>query len=239
VRQLLRFELKEQMKQLEKDLSGQKRYLGQHALQLHTLVSLEALREDMLNAIADRAFIAEDALPRSEQEFIAQRQRARARLPAVTDAVVRVVQNIANECPALMERLSAAGSGVSTAGMARLRNDLAQQMHNLVYPGFLSATPWEKLQHLPRYVKGMVLRLDKYAANPERDGRHAAAIAGLWNPYAQRLRKHRDNGISDPNLADFRWQVEELRISLFAQELRTPSPVSVKRLQKLWEEMRS
>lgn len=239
VRQLLRFELKEQMRQLEKDLSGQKRYLGQHALQLHTLVSLEALREDMLNAIADRAFIAEDALPRSEQEFIAQRQRARARLPAVTDAVVRVVQNIANECPALVARLSAAGSGVSTAGMARLRNDLAQQMHNLVYPGFLSVTPWEKLQHMPRYVKGMILRLDKYAANPERDGRHAAAIAGLWNLYAQRLRKHRDNGISDPNLADFRWQVEELRISLFAQELRTPSPVSVKRLQKLWEEVRS
>jgi ATP-dependent helicase HrpA len=123
--------------------------------------------------------------------------------------------------------------------MARLKNDLLQQLHNLVYPGFLSAAPWEKLQHLPRYVKGMVLRLDKYAANPERDGRHAAAIAGLWNQYAQRLRKHRDNGINDPNLADFRWQVEELRISLFAQELRTPSPVSVKRLQKLWEEVRS
>ncbi len=114
---------------------------------------------------------------------------------------------------------------------------LRKQLTNLVYPGFLNATPWERLQHLPRYLKGMVLRLDKYPANPERDARHGAVIAGLWNQYEQRLEKHRKAGISDPVLADFRWQIEELRISLFAQELKTPYPVSAKRLQKLWEDV--
>ena len=111
------------------------------------------------------------------------------------------------------------------------------QLRNLIYPGFLSATPWERLQHLPRYLKGMILRLDKYGANPERDARHAATIAGLWNRYEQRLEKHRKAGTDDPKLVEFRWQIEELRISLFAQELKTPYPVSVKRLQKLWEEV--
>lgn len=232
VRQLLRFELKEQMKRLEKDLSGQNRYQSQAVLQLQTLISPQLLREDMLDAIADRAFIGDDAVPRSEKEFIAQRQRARARLPAVTEAVIRTVQSIAGECQALSSSLSTAGSATS-----KLKDKLSIQLHSLVYPGFLNATPWEQLPHLPRYLKGMVLRLDKYVANPERDARHGAVITGLWNQYEQRMEKHLKAGIGDPALAAFRWQIEELRISLFAQELKTPYPVSAKRLQKLWEEI--
>ncbi|ODT64603.1 MAG: ATP-dependent RNA helicase HrpA [Nitrosomonadales bacterium SCN 54-20] len=253
VRQLLRFELKEQMKQLEKDLSGQGaksgkgRYLAQAAFQLHTLIKPDQLKEDILNAVADRAFIADDALPRSEKEFVAQRQRARTRLPAVAEALVRIVQNVASESQSLMARVSSTGgagkvgmqkTGAASGGSAGNPGaDLMMQLRNLVYPGFLSATPWERLQHLPRYLKGMTLRLDKYGANPERDARHAATIAGLWNRYEQRLEKHRKGGTDDPKLAEFRWQIEELRISLFAQELKTPYPVSAKRLQKLWEEI--
>jgi ATP-dependent helicase HrpA len=243
------------MKQLEKDLSGQgtkggrggkDRYLAQAAFQLHTLIKPDLLKEDILNAVADRAFIADDALPRSENEFIAQRQRARVRLPAVAEALARIVQSVADEYQPLMARVSSIG-GTGKVGMQKIgaasggsagnpEADLMIQLRNLVYPGFLSATPWERLQHLPRYLKGMVLRLDKYGANPERDARHAAAIAGLWNRY-ERLEKHRKAGTDDPKLVEFRWQIEELRISLFAQELKTPYPVSVKRLQKLWEEV--
>ena len=196
VRQLLRFDLKEQMKQLEKDLSGQGakdgrggkgRYLAQAAFQLHTLIKPDLLKEDILNAVADRAFIADDALPRSEKEFAAQRQRARVRLPAVAEALVRIVQSVADEYQSLMARVSSIGgagkvgmqkTGAASGGSAGNPGaDLMIQLRNLIYPGFLSATPWERLQHLPRYLKGMILRLDKYGANPERDARHAAAIA--------------------------------------------------------------
>jgi ATP-dependent helicase HrpA len=247
VRQLLRFELREQMKQLEKDLSGQSRYFGQTALQLHVLVSPDALREDMLSTIADRAFIGNDPLPRTEKEFIAQRQRARARLPAVADAVIRIVRSIANESQAVIGRLALVDRGSRTGKLAppssfandagKLKDELDKQLRNLIYPGFLSATPWERLQHVPRYLKGMILRLDKYPGNPERDIRQSAVIAGLWQQYERRVEKHRKAGIDDPVLTEFRWQIEELRISLFAQELKTPYPVSVKRLQKLWEEV--
>jgi ATP-dependent helicase HrpA len=126
---------------------------------------------------------------------------------------------------------------ISQEGVAKLKAELNGQLRKLVYPGFLEATPWEKLQHLPRYLKGMVLRMDKYSGNPERDQRHASAITGLWQQYEQRLEKHGKAGISDSVLGEFRWQIEELRISLFAQELKTPYPISVKRLQKLWEEV--
>jgi ATP-dependent helicase HrpA len=236
VRQLLRLELKEQMKQLEKDLSGQSRYFGQTALQLHVLVGPDALREDILSAIADRAFIGNDPLPRTEKEFIAQRQRARARLPAVAEAVIRIVRSIADECQAVLARLSLKGSD-SIKQEEKLKNELNRQLRNLVYPGFLNEAPWERLQHVPRYLKGMILRLDKYAGNPGRDMRHATVIAGFWQQYERRVEKHRKAGIDDPTLTEFRWQIEELRISLFAQELKTPYPVSAKRLQKLWEEV--
>lgn len=228
VRRLLRFELREQMKQLEKNLPG----LNQAALQLRTLINPDALKEDMLGAITDRAFVGDDTLPRNEKEFMVQKQRARTRLPAVTEAVARMTQNIANECQPLIAHLSSA-----SAGVGRISRELNHQLGNLICPGFLSATPWERLQHLPRYLQGMAMRLNKYSGNPERDGRHGPAIAGLWNQYEQRLEKHRKAGISDPNLTEFRWQIEELRISLFAQELKTPYPVSVKRLQKLWEKV--
>jgi ATP-dependent helicase HrpA len=158
----------------------------------------------------------------------------------VTEGIARLLQNIGNECQSLLAKLAGggpAGSKLKGEPNARLNAQLRAQLEALIYPGFLSATPWEQLQHLPRYIKAMSLRLEKYPDNPERDGRHGAAIAGLWNQYEQRREKHRKAGTYDSRLAEFRWQIEELRVSLFAQELKTPYPVSVKRLQKLWDEV--
>ena len=89
---------------------------------------------------------------------------------------------------------------------------------------------------MPRYLKGYALRLQKYRANAERDQKHAANVQALWNNYEARLKADRDAGRHDPKLEEFRWLIEELRVSLFAQELRTPLPVSAKRLQKFWDE---
>ncbi|MEZ5625266.1 MAG: DUF3418 domain-containing protein [Nitrosomonas sp.] len=102
----------------------------------------------------------------------------------------------------------------------------------------MGKTPWEKLKHFPRYLSGMRVRLEKSTGNLLRDEQHAAEIRTLWERYEQYREKHQRLGIIDPNLTEFRWQIEELRISLFSQELKTPQPVSVKRLEKLWEKVR-
>jgi ATP-dependent helicase HrpA len=115
-------------------------------------------------------------------------------------------------------------------------HDVRGQRDRLVYPGFLAATPWERLEHVPRYLRGYALRLQKYRAAGERDARHAQAVAGLWAQYETRREADRAAGLRDGKLEEFRWLVEELRVSLFAQELRTPFPVSAKRLQKYWDE---
>ena len=112
--------------------------------------------------------------------------------------------------------------------------DVRAQLGRLVFKGFMSATPWERLHDLPRYLKAMQARLDKYPRDPERDERHATHIAELWSRYEERATKLRRAHESDPRLEDFRWRIEELRVSLFAQELKTPYPVSFKRLDKLW-----
>jgi ATP-dependent helicase HrpA len=101
----------------------------------------------------------------------------------------------------------------------------------------MTATRWERLQDLPRYLKAMQVRLEKYSNNPERDERHAAHIAELWGRYDERAAKLRRAHEFDLRLEEFRWRIEELRVSLFAQELRTPYPVSFKRLDKLWAEI--
>ncbi|SFP45981.1 ATP-dependent helicase HrpA [Nitrosomonas cryotolerans] len=229
MRRLLCFELKDNLKYLDKKLSG----LKQVTLQFTALISPDVLKQDMLTVIVDRAFIGEDVLPRSEHLFTVQKQRARARLPTVAEALIYLMQNIGNEYQSFRERLSGVGKNHQ-----RLKSELSIQLENLIYPGFLGATQWERLQHFPRYLKGMSMRLDKFSLNPVRDERHESDIALLWKQYIQRLEKHREVGVNDASLAEFRWQIEELRISLFAQELKTPYPVSAKRLQRLWEKIR-
>ncbi|MCU0938955.1 MAG: DUF3418 domain-containing protein, partial [Burkholderiaceae bacterium] len=106
----------------------------------------------------------------------------------------------------------------------------------LFAPGFIVATPAAQLGHYPRYLKAIATRLDKLKADPARDAQRQAELALLATPFQRELAARK--GVADPRLAEFRWLLEELRVSLFAQELRTPMPVSVKRLQKVWESVR-
>jgi ATP-dependent helicase HrpA len=228
VRRLMRLALKDQMRQLEKSLSG----FTQAALALRNIASADELREDLLTAIADRAFIGEDELPRSATAFEALRARARTRLPAVSEGGCRLLASIAEEYQRVQQRLAAAGKAAPRAAA-----DVRAQLGRLVYKGFVTSTPWERLHDLPRYMKAAQARLDKYAANPERDERHAAGIAELWSRYEERAAKLRRAHESDRKLEDLRWRIEELRVSLFAQELKTPYPVSFKRLDKLWRDI--
>ncbi len=112
---------------------------------------------------------------------------------------------------------------------------MTAQLGALVGKRFVIDTPYAQLAHFPRYLKGIALRIDKLKADPARDARQLAEFAPLTQQYQRALSQR--GGVADARLAEFRWLLEELRISLFAQELRTPMPVSVKRLHKVWESM--
>jgi ATP-dependent helicase HrpA len=114
--------------------------------------------------------------------------------------------------------------------------DIDQQLARLFPRGFVTATPPAQLAHYLRYLKAIAARLDRIKADPARDAQRMTDIATLQTPYLREVAARK--GQADPRLEEFRWLLEELRVSLFAQELRTPMPVSVKRLQKVWETRR-
>jgi ATP-dependent RNA helicase HrpA len=226
VKRLMAFELKEQLKNLDRGLPG----FNALALKYNAIMPADKLKADLIEAIVDRAFIGEDAVPRTHKAFEEQKKRAKARLPAVVEAAARHANAIGDANKELTQAIAQAGS------LGRVTQEVKALRERLVYPGFFAATPWERLEHIPRYLRGYALRLQKYRANAERDQKHAGTVAGLWTQYDERAKADRDAGRHDAALEEFRWLIEELRVSLFAQELRTPAPVSAKRLQKFWNE---
>jgi ATP-dependent helicase HrpA len=226
VKLLLSIELREQLKNLERGLPG----FNPLALKFSTTIPADKLKADLLEAIVDRAFLGEDDPPRTPKAFEEQKKRAKARLPAVTEGAMRYAAAIGEAAQQFAQ------AAAQNASLGRLTQEARASYERLVYPGFLTRTPWERLEHLPRYLKGYGLRLQKYRTSVERDQKHSVTVSALWQNYENRLKSDRDAGRHDPRLEDFRWLIEELRISLFAQELRTPQPVSAKRLQKFWDE---
>jgi ATP-dependent helicase HrpA len=225
---LLRFALKDAVARYEKGGAG----FAQSALQLKSVIPTDRLLADVLAAACDRAFIGDDPLPRSERAFAEQVKRARTRLPAVAEGAFGLLAAIAAEHYALSQRISAL-----PAGLARLGAEVRARRDALVHPGFFAATPWAQLAHVPRYLKGLERRLAKYPENPGRDAKHAATLAEWWQRYRERVDRDRAANRSEPALEAFRWLLEELQISLFAQELKTPIPVSYKRLEKAWADL--
>jgi ATP-dependent helicase HrpA len=220
------FDLKEQLRQLERGLPG----FNALALKFNATIPADKLKADLLEAIVDRAFIGDDEPPRTQKALEDQKKRAKARLPAVAEAAARHATSIGDASQEFLQALA------QNAALGRVAQEVKGQRERLVYPGFLTRTPWERLEHVPRYLRGYALRLQKYRANTERDQKHAGTVATLWSNYEARAKADRDASRHDPRLEEFRWLIEELRVSLFAQELRTPLPVSAKRLQKFWDE---
>jgi ATP-dependent helicase HrpA len=223
---LMKIPLKDALRRWEKGGTG----FVQAALVLKPALATEGLLADVLSAVCDRAFLGDDPAPRSEHAFAEQVKRARVRLPAVAESAFALIASIAAAYHALAQQLAAVPSGAR-----RLAVDVAAQRDLLLAPGFFATTPWKALVHLPRYLQALERRLVKYPDNPARDARQAQAVAALWERYREREAALRERGRHDPGLDAFRWLLEELKVSLFAQELRTPIPVSYKRLEKAWK----
>jgi ATP-dependent helicase HrpA len=102
---------------------------------------------------------------------------------------------------------------------------------------FMAITPWPQLQHFARYLKAITLRLDKLRADPARDASKLSELRPQEQRYWRLVSERK--GAVDDRMSEFRWLLEELRVSFFAQELRTPQPVSVKRLDKVWAQLNS
>ncbi|MCG1019754.1 MULTISPECIES: ATP-dependent RNA helicase HrpA [Burkholderiaceae] len=224
LRRLFALQLREPIRYLAKNLPG----LREMSMQYMALGTQEELRDQLIEAALDRACL-QSPWPHDDASFAARRDEGRARLSLLAQELARLTGQILAEYAALVKKLAQA------KGFGAAHADMQQQLAALMTRRFVIDTPYAQLAHFPRYLKGMSLRIDKLKVDPARDQRLAAECAQLMQPYQRALSQR--GGAADARLVEFRWLLEELRISLFAQELRTPMPVSVKRLHKVWESM--
>jgi ATP-dependent helicase HrpA len=194
-------------------------------------ITLGPLKGDIITAALQRAFRL-DELPMTQIEFARRVDEGRNRFNLIAQEFARLAAGILAERAALEKKLN----GLKT--FPRETQDVRTQLDRLLASGWLARTPWDRLQHLPRYLKAASARLDKLRADPARDARLAADLASLEVPYRREEAVRARHGAVDGEFEQFGWLLEELRVSLFAQELKTPVPVSVKRLMKLWQTVR-
>ncbi len=223
---LYKLAFREQLKYFEKNLPG----LTQMAMTFMPLGSLEDLRRQLIDVTLARACLVEP-WPTDAAAFKRSCDEAKPRLGLIAQEICRLVGQILADWQAVLKKLPAFKAHAAAV------QDVEKQVARLIGKRFIVDTPFERLQHFPRYFKAIVLRLDKLKADPARDPRLMAEYAPLWTLYERRALLLAKQGVADPQVEQFRWLLEELRVQLFAQELRTPAPVSVKRLQKMWEAM--
>ena len=227
LRRLVALQLKEPLKYLEKNIPD----LTQMAVAYMSLGTAEELRDQIVAVALERAFLA-DPLPVDEFSFKARIEEGRARLNLIAQEVARLAFNVLIEYQAALRKLKDARTAPK-----EVIDDLQAQLQRLMPKRFVLQTPWSQLQHFPRYLKAITLRLDKLRADAARDAKLMSELRPLEQRWQRRVAELK--GTADARVEDFRWQLEELRVSLFAQELRTPQPVSVKRLEKVWAQLQN
>jgi ATP-dependent helicase HrpA len=220
LRRLFAIQLKEQLKYLEKNVPG----LQQMGMQFVGLGTQEELRDQMIHAGLARACL-QAPLPLNQAQFTTRRDEGKSRLNLLVNEIARLVGQILAEYHGLPKKLQ----GIKTHAAAYA--DISAQLQMLVHKRFVIDTDHAQLAHFPRYLKAMQVRIDKLRSDPARDTR----LMADWQQAAAPWQRAQKAGQRDAKMDEYRWLLEELRVSLFAQELRTPMPVSVKRLQKVWE----
>lgn len=224
LRRLFALQLKDALKYLEKNIPD----LQKMAVAYMPLGTAEELRAQIVEVALERAFLQEP-LPADQPAFERRVEEGRGRLTLIANEIARLAGTILGEYTLAARKIK------DTKVQPEATADAAQQLQRLVGKRFVAQTPWPRLAHFARYLKAISLRLDKLRADPARDTQRLAELRPQEQRYWRLVAERK--GAVDERMDEFRWLLEELRVSFFAQELRTPQPVSVKRLDKLWAQL--
>jgi ATP-dependent helicase HrpA len=216
--------LKEPLKYLEKNLPE----VQKMAVAYMPLGGVEELRTQIVDLALERAFMA-DPLPQNNDEFQRRLDDGRARLNLIAQDIARLAATLLVEFAAVQRKLK------DSKAPKELADDIHGQLQRLMPKRFLMDTPYAQLQHIERYLRAISKRLQKFRIDPARDAARQAELRPLEQRWLRRVAELK--GAGDARLDEYRWLLEELRVSFFAQELRTPQPVSAKRLDKAWQQL--
>ncbi|QWE13721.1 ATP-dependent RNA helicase HrpA [Polynucleobacter sp. AP-Sving-400A-A2] len=232
LRRLFALSNKDTLKALQKQLPG----IRELGLLFINIGSVDSLIEQILNLALERAFM-NDPLPVNAEQFAERLQAGKPRLALIAQEISKHALAALQAYADLQKKLSQAKAASATAHV-----DIQNQVQGLIFPKFVSDTPYSQLVHFPRYLKAIAMRIDKLRANPSRDSQCQKDWESVARPWQKLVQAGHGSAAyttnEDQALADFRWQLEELRVALYAQELKTPSPMSLKRLEKVLASLR-
>ncbi|MDY3331390.1 MAG: ATP-dependent RNA helicase HrpA [Pelistega sp.] len=218
---LFKIAFKEQIKYWQKNI---------HELTKMSMLYLPlGTQEELLTQIIDCALTQaalSEPLPTDKASFEQKKAVAKEKLGLVVNEVARLALQILEQWQQTQKKMGAIKAHKSAY------QDMMNNQSALMTKNFLVAHDYAHLAHFVRYLKADFVRAEKLAADPMRDTKLMAEMAPLLVNYQRAFSQLK--GREDKGLEDFRWLLQELRVALFAQELRTPMPVSVKRLQKAW-----
>ena len=223
VRALYRTVLREEMRYLQRKLPG----INVLALRFTPFGNKQVLMDDIINAAIDETFIDSANLPRTRDAFTKRLEERRSELVSIAGQFCECIDRVFEQHRQVAKRLdkSMSLSWIEPAG------DIKDQITQLIYPGFVTATGLQRLNRVPMYFQAMDKRLDAIDMSPDKDRRRRSELLPVWESFKALPKERDDDPAYREALSALRWAFEELRISLFAQDLGTAEKVSVSRLE--------
>lgn len=231
---LFRCALVKELKYLKKNLAvnAQAEFLYRqvpaHPFLYSGLKTGRELREDLLDRLMGTLFLEGQPDIRSADQFEKRLRNQKTELVLKADEMARIAQTVLQLYGEVQAKLKTRPANAAT-------QDMQEQVGLLVYAGFLVTTPYAQIKEMPRYLKAILHRLEKSAQDSVRDQKQYNELAPRWARYWNVIKAAKGRLL--PERDAYRWSLEEFRVSLFAQMLKTPYPVSAKRLDEAWKQL--
>ena len=237
LRRLFILQLGSDLRDLRKKLPGLGRMRLQYAKAPEPQVQGDAappdLADELVALILDLSFLEGQPPIPDRATFEARLARNRPRLMSVAGDVCAIAEKVLAQYQAIRKRLA----DITQINWMTSVMDMTEQLDSLVFRGFLQQIPYRHLKDYPRYLRALEVRAEKLQHAAAKDHQRMREMAPLQKKWRERSAATRGAGRRDSRLDEICWMLEELRISLFAQQIRTAYPVSVKRIETRWKEL--
>jgi len=224
LRQLFINSLTDQIKHLRSNLTD----INKLCLYYSDFGSCEDLKKRLINACVDELFTSHNIS--SHQDFLSILNTGKSELFDSASKLCLLLNDILINYKTTKKSLKN-----PPLEWLDIVSDIKNQLDFLLFPGFLTEIKTDWLKQYPRYLIAINKRLEKIRNNPIKDRESRLKVANFWNDYIERSNKLEEQHRNSKQLDHYRWMLEEYRVSLFAQELKTLFPVSEKRLKKYWD----
>lgn len=228
LRQLIRLNLSELLRNMQQMQKG----LQAMCLLYRNIGSCQELEADLLDSSISDAFVL-DKLPVTADEYESILQQGKEKMSDCLLARYKQTADMLELYYTVQKRLKKMPVSWLEAGA-----DIQDQCQHLFYKHFLTETSTENLSHYERYLKAVLNRLDKLESDSSKDRALRVKVQPYWDQYKGRAKTLKQQQRRSETLDTYRWLIEEYRVSLFAQHLKTAVPVSEKRLNQCWEEVK-